>query len=210
MASRIIHLAIAGQIADLHPDLDTNRFYLGSVLPDACGDKSAHYSKYVANGTKKTHDLTRFRKEFGDRLPQDELYVGCYLHLVQDILFRQTMYEELHFDSRPAGNVARLHLDYHLTNRYVIQRYGVKVIPFAPADLEQEPLWKAHAFFLRDFLEEMKQDYLDCPEGSTVFFTEEIADQFIERALKACLTELEALRSGEGYFDEVRFAWKRH
>lgn len=209
MASRIIHLAIAELIADTKPELNTDRFFLGSILPDACRDRSAHYSVYTAGGTKKTHDLTSFRAQYGERLRQDALYLGYYLHLVQDILFRKIMYEELRFDSRPAGNVERLHLDYRLTNGFVVRRYNIKTIPAVPADLTEQPLWQAHSFALQEFLEEMKIDFLEPPEGSTVYFTEEIALQFIERAGAVCRKELEAVRSGEGYFDERRFAWKR-
>lgn len=210
MASRIIHLAIAKGLTQTHPDLDTERFYLGSVLPDACRDKSAHYSIFVADGSKKTHDLTFFRRQYGRLLDRDPLYLGFYLHLIQDILFRNVMYGELRFDSRPAGNVERLHLDYKLTNRYVIQRYGLEPISAVPAELWAEPLLQAHPFLLGAFLEELRQDFLDCPAGTTVFFTETIADQVIARCLEACRRELEAVRRGEGYFDEVRFAWRRH
>ena len=210
MASRIIHLAIAKLIADTKPELNTDRFFLGSILPDACRDRSAHYSIYVAERKKKTYDLTFFRKHYGELMLRDALYLGYYLHLLQDILFRRTMYEELQFDPIPDGNVARLHRDYQLTNRFVIQRFGLKPLQVVPDDLSEKPLWLAHSFALEEFLEEMRHDYLDCPQGHTVFFTEETALQYIERSFEACRKELEALNSGTGYFDELQYAWKRH
>ena len=210
MASRVIHLAIAKGLAAEDPRLDANRFYLGSVLPDACRDKSAHYSVYVADGARKTHNLTLFRRQYGALLQADSLYLGYYFHLIQDILFRYIMYEELHFDSRPAGNVERLHLDYKLTNRYVMEKYGVDFVPTLPAGLFEEPLLQAYDFFPSSFLEELRGDYQDRPAGNTVFFSEQIADQVITRSLVVCREELKAVRRGAGYLDEVRYSWERH
>ena len=209
MASRIIHLAIAGLILEKHPLPEPDRFYLGSVLPDACADKSAHYKKYLANGSRKTHDLTGFREKYGDRLLTDSLYLGYYLHLLEDVVFRYDMYEILRFDPTPT-DVERLHLDYQLTNRYVIRRYGVSDRLTVPDGIEAEPLFREWAFALPAFLEELHRDFRDRPQGKTVFFTEEIADRVISRSAEAALREIDALHVGTGYFDEVRWSWARH
>ncbi|MBQ1678123.1 MAG: hypothetical protein II062_01140, partial [Oscillospiraceae bacterium] len=78
MSSRIVHLAIAGEINKIHPLPEPERFSLGSILPDACPDKKAHYRKLLAEGTRRTLDLSGFRGLYGDRLLSDSLYLGYY------------------------------------------------------------------------------------------------------------------------------------
>ena len=210
MASRIVHLAIANEIIKAHPLPEPERFLFGSLLPDAHPDKSAHYNKYLRNGQRKTHDLTGFRRRFGDRLQGDSLYLGYYLHLLQDILFRHEMYAIVGYDPRPAGNVSQLHLDYELTNRYVIETYKLTNRVSIPQGLEAEPLWKDWSFKAEAFLAELTRDFTANPQGKTRFFTEAQADTLIRHAVPLCLQELEALNAGTGYFDEDRFAWERH
>lgn len=207
MSSRIVHLAIAGEINKIHPLPEPERFSLGSILPDACPDKKAHYRKLLAEGTRRTLDLSGFRGLYGDRLLSDSLYLGYYLHLLQDILFRNEIYEVVGFDPRPAGNIPQLHLDYRLTNRYVINKYGLTNRVRVPAGLEAEPLWKEWQFALTPFLEELARDFRDTPRGTPKYFTEAVADRLIHRSVRLCLQELEALRNETGFFDEERSSW---
>lgn len=208
MSSRIVHLAIAGEINKIHPLPEPERFYLGSILPDACPDKKAHYRKLLAEGTRRTLDLSGFRGLYGDRLLSDSLYLGYYLHLLQDILFRNEIYEVVGFDPRPAGNIPQLHLDYRLTNRSVINKYGLTNQVRVPVGLEAEPLWKEWQFALTPFLEELARDFRDTPRGMPKYFTEAVADRLIHRSVRLCLQELEALREETGFFDEERSAWR--
>ena len=208
MSSRIVHLAIAGEINKIHPLPEPERFSLGSILPDACPDKKAHYRKLLAEGTRRTLDLSGFRGLYGDRLLSDSLYLGYYLHLLQDILFRNEIYEVVGFDPRPAGNIPQLHLDYRLTNRYVINKYGLTNQVRVPAGLEAEPLWQEWQFALTPFLEELARDFRDTPRGTPKYFTEAVADRLIHRSVRLCLQELEALRNETGFFDEERSSWR--
>lgn len=208
MSSRIVHLAIAGEINKIHPLPEPERFSLGSILPDACPDKKAHYRKLLAEGTRRTLDLSGFRGLYGDRLLSDSLYLGYYLHLLQDILFRNEIYEVVGFDPRPAGNIPQLHLDYRLTNRYVINKYGLTNQVRVPAGLEAEPLWQEWQFALTPFLEELARDFRDTPRGAPIYFTEAVADRLIHRSVRLCLQELEALRNETGFFDEERSSWR--
>ena len=209
MASRIVHLAIASEITKIHPLPEPERFFLGSILPDACPDRQAHYNRLLANGTKKTNDLSGFRRRFGSQLRRDPLYLGYYLHLLQDILFRNEIYDVVGFDPRPAGNIQQLHLDYRLTNRYVINKFGLTNQVRVPAGLEAEPLWKEWQFALTPFLEELAQDFHDTPQGTPKYFTETVADRLIDRSVRLCLQELEAMKCGDGHFEEDRYAWKK-
>ena len=209
MASRIVHLAIAREVIRAHPLPEPDRFLFGSLLPDACPDKGAHYKKLLAGGARKTHDLSGFRAAWGERLGADSLYLGYYLHLLQDVLYRYEMFEIVGFDPRPAGNIPRLHQDYRLTNRFVIDKYGLTDRLRIPEGFEAEPLCRAWDFEPELFLEELARDFTAAPQGEPLYFTEALADDLIERSVRACLQELEALNRGAGYFEEDRFSWKR-
>ena len=91
MASRILHLAAAKLILDEHPVADEKRFRLGSILPDAGERVSAHFRVRIDGGTKTMMALSGFRARFADKM-DDPLYLGYYLHLVQDIVFRKVFY----------------------------------------------------------------------------------------------------------------------
>lgn len=210
MASRIIHLAVAKEIIKQYHAKDIERFYFGSVLPDAATTKAAHYDKYVDHGTKKTFDLTGFRHEYMDKIVCDDLYLAYYLHLLEDIVFRYFMYTDTKYDPRFEGNVDKLHRDYEITNRYVIHRYKLDSPISVPKDILEEPLLARFDFRVYEFAEEIRKDFIEIPSGNTCFFTEAMADMYIEMAVKKCLNEIESFFYSHNHFDENTYAWQRH
>lgn len=212
MASRIIHLAITDELTKIYPFKDPNRLKLGSVLPDACAPgrttEDSHLKIRLCGTTKKTYDLTWYREKFGRKMREDDLYLGYYLHLIQDILFRYFMYELHHWDSKAPGNVDRLHNDYALINTYVVKQYQLKDELSIPADFEKEAICEIYPFDARNFVAEMKNDFLPYSQGEIFFFTEEFADAFIHMAVDACSRELEMFWAGRAEMDEYRWAWK--
>lgn len=209
MASRIIHLAVTGRIARVYECKDQNRLNLGSILPDAAADKNSHMRITVCDGTKKTYDLTGFRALYLKNILEDDLYLGYYLHLVQDLLFRNFVYNRYHWNPLPDGNVERLHNDYALINRYVIDQYGLSDNIIVPTAFETEPICKEHSFSLNTFLNEMKADFESVPTGEIFFFTRQMADEYIDYAAKMCLREIDALYNQSECIDEIAFAWNR-
>lgn len=212
MASRIIHLAIINMLAGKYEFKDLNRLKIGATLPDAAAPgrntEGSHLKIYLCGLTKKTYDFTRYRAEFGRKMKEDDLYLGYYLHLVQDILFRYFMYEMHHWNSRIPGNVDRLHNDYALINTYVVRKYQLQNDIVIPADFAAEPIFTLYPFGFENFYEEMQGDYEPYQEGSLFFFTEKMADDFIGMAVEFCVKELEALWRGQPGIDEYEWAWK--
>ena len=87
MASSIIHMAVT-RLTALKLNLkDSDRLLLGAVLPDLCADEypNSHLKLRIRGGTKNTYDLAAFRNSYGNLMAEDCLYLGYYLHLVQDI-----------------------------------------------------------------------------------------------------------------------------
>lgn len=209
MASRIIHLAITDCVSKTYACKDKNRLRLGCVLPDAARNGNSHMKILICNGTKKTYDLTGFRMAFLEKMLEDDLYLGYYLHLVQDILFRRFVYGRYHWNPRPEGNAEKLHNDYSLINRYVIEKYGVLNNLTIPPSLETEPICKENYIDAHQFLDDLKADFNSTPVGKIFFFTREMADEFIEYAIEKCRHEIYALFHESEYIDEIALAWEK-
>lgn len=209
MASRIIHLAIADRISQKYGYKDRNRLELGSILPDAATSGNSHLKISIANGTKKTYDLTGFRSSFLSKMLEDDLYLGYYLHLVQDLYFRNFVYNRYHWNPLPPGNVEKLHNDYALINQYVIQKYALSNAITNSFSFDEEPLNKLGCFSICEFLADMKTDFQSCLTGTTFFFTKEMADEFIAYACEKCEQEIYSLLNGLDCADERTLAWQR-
>lgn len=213
MASRLLHLAIAGELMKERRFTDPNRFMIGSILPDACADpneKTAnHYKISICGGKKRTYDITGFRQEFGDRMPHDELYLGYYLHLIQDIIYRSYFYPRSAYDPKDPENVRLLHGDYAQINTYVICKYGIVHCPHIPDDFENEPIQKQFGFDLDGFLQQLAHDFDLCPPSPLNFITEEMTDEYVNIAVSACNKEMDAVSKGLPLMNETEYAWDK-
>lgn len=206
VASRIMHLAVTSCITKVYQCKDKNRLELGTVLPDAATAGNSHMKIRMADG-KNTYDLTGFRSAFMGKMQEDDLYLGYYLHLVQDLYFRDFVYHRYGWNPFPPGNVERIHRDYALVNQYVIEKYALADSVTVPASFDTEPINGLGRFDMVPFLEEMRSDFKRHPSGKAFFFTSEMADEFILYASEKCKHEMEALIRGQGLADERMLAW---
>lgn len=213
MASRIIHLAIIEKIKSKINVKDINRLKLGSILPDAynenCSTNVSHLKIDTCNGTKKTYDLNYFRDVYGEQMRSDDLYLGYYLHLIQDMAFRYFVYEQYKWNPMIPGNVERLHNDYRLINTYVIEQYCLKPDIYIPKDFEQESINRLYSFDVVGQINDLKNDFIPYNEGEIFFFTKEMADLFIEDAERICQREVEAIFHGGLLTNQELGAWKK-
>lgn len=213
MASRMIHYAITKCIVEVMEVKDINRLYLGSILPDAYNSniKSAqdsHYKEMIGNGIF-TYNLTKFRDLFMNKIKEDDLYLGYYLHLIQDILYRQFVYYGYNWKTTIAGNVSKLHNDYHLINTYVINKYRLSNDICIPKDFLEEEIFSLYPFDTKQLLCDLKGDFIPYREGNIFFFTEKMADEYIEKATAMCISEVSELKTGGVLLDERQYAWAR-
>lgn len=209
MASRTIHLAITSLLLKDLPLGDTGRLMFGAVLPDAARGKDSHFIVPAFDGTLNIYDLSTFRRRFGKRILRDGLYLGYYLHLVQDAVYRRFIYGEHGWDPDVPGCIPRLHNDYRLLNPYIVSRYGLNAPPPVPEGIEHEEIFGLFPFSLEPFTQEFCRDFAPYDQGSVFFFTREMAVDYIHQALQICREELAALQRGGGHMDELAFAWKR-
>ena len=207
MASRTLHLAAAKLILDEHPVADEKRFRLGSILPDAGERVSAHFRVRIDGGTKTMMALSGFRARFADKM-DDPLYLGYYLHLVQDIVFRKVFYLDHGWKVDSLQKVERLYDDYHILNAWAIQKFALRDDLTAPENFSAELLAAVSNFELPEFLAELHADFTTPPPpGDCVYFTKAIAEEFLTAAVPLCLREIAALREGETVVNERECAW---
>ena len=210
MASRIIHLAVAKEIMKSEAIADSGRFLLGSIIPDAKVDSALraapHYQTVLPSGLI-TYELGRFRREYGNKMATDELYLAYYLHLIQDMVYRRYMYALPHWDARMPENIVKLHSDYRKINRYIIESRALVNSIALPGDFCLEEIVRRFDFDMERFMSELQGDFEKVQEGNYHFFNPQMADEYITLATDACLRELDAMRKGQPLCDEYAMAW---
>lgn len=214
MASRIMHLAIAEILIRCGAAANADRFRLGCVMPDAygggIGTAVSHFKTQIMSGTKNTYRLSDFRKAYAAELLCDDLYLGYYLHLVQDMLFRNYVYDVHGWNPVPQGNPQRLHNDYALLNPYIIGKYALAEAVSVPHDIAVEKIMSVYPFDLQRLVRDISGDFSACAQGVHFFFTRQMADEFTCMAAQRCREEISALKSGGYITDETEYAWNAH
>lgn len=213
MASRIMHLAIADEIMK-HTDIeDKNRFRAGTLLPDACNASSdraiTHFQTSFSDTGKITYRISRFREEYSPLILTDDLYLGYYIHLIEDIFFRHFVYIIHSWDPFPEGNIARLHNDYRLLNTYLTEKFSLTSDIKMPEDIKKEPVYKIYPFNSDKLITDLKNDFIPYFAGESFFFTKKMADDYTEFCIEKCIKEIKALRTGLKGLDEMLWAWTR-
>ena len=209
MASGVVHLAITKRICESYVCKDRERLSFGNVLPDFAKDRrAAHLLAVVWGRNKRAYDLNRFRAEFRPQLLQDDLYLGYYLHLVQDVVHRHFMYDRYHWNPTIPGNVGRLHNDYAILNKYVRERYGLVNDLVIPERFADEELAGITEFYPQGLMDAMDGFFREAGQGEIYFFTKAMADELIAEAAETCLKELEALKNGTSIMDSYDLAWE--
>ncbi len=211
MASRIIHLAITNELSQQYEFSNIDRLYFGTIIPDgvsSCQDYIlSHFKLRISDTGKRSYNLTEYKEKFGNLLKADDLYLGYYLHLIQDLLYRHFMYDRYHWNPKPDGNIERLHDDYKQINAYVISKYGLHSDIHVPNGFASEKINEIADFEPDRFIQELKNDFERIEYKERFFFTNNMVDEYIQWAVEYCKKELAALENGSYYFDEYEWSW---
>ena len=93
MAQRTIHYLFGEMISNQIPLSDKKRFLLGSILPDAIEPHNRDTSHFIIETQlHKYFDFEAFRRQYAAQIQQDDLYLGYYMHLVEDAFYRSFFY----------------------------------------------------------------------------------------------------------------------
>ena len=213
MAQRTIHYLLGEDLIGLGVR-DADRFRIGNVLPDAIEDlvfrNLTHFQLDTEKDGKSVRisDFERFRREFAPLVETDDLYLGYYMHLVEDACYRIFWQKARLFErSMTREKVAILHNDYHLLNAYIVSRYHIRDELVMPGHFETEPINRIYPFLLKDFLAEMRGDFTEHPEGKTVFMTEELLEEYLSDATDVCRDALRRILTGGEPLDPMDLAW---
>ena len=185
-----MHYAITDKILQLFPMHDGARLRFGAVLPDASVNKrKTHFRIYNEKLGIRLYDLEAYRAQFGERMQKDDLYLGYYLHLIEDALYRKTLYDTSGWNPYTPESTARMHHDYTLLNRHFIQKYNIRDDLAVPENFTQEPIFAFE------------------PVDAPYFFTAAMADTYIEDAVRLCAAELDRFHSGKTLLSAEDFTW---
>ena len=213
MAQRTIHYLLGEELIGLGIK-DVDRFRVGNLLPDAIEDlvyrDRTHYQRETLRDgqTVRYSDFEGFRRGFAPLVETDGLYLGYYMHLVEDACYR-IFWNRNRIAPRDLtrAEVAVLHSDYHLLNRYIVSRYRIRDEIVFPADFETEPIRRIYPFLLRDFLAEMRGDFCENVQGTTHYLTEELLERFLAEARGVCREALRRILEGREPLDPVSLSW---
>ena len=207
MASSIIHYAITCELIKRRQFNNPDRLKLGSVLVDSGYNGNSHMKISVAEGQKKTYDLGGYREIYGELMKKDDLYLGYYLHLIQDIIYRHFVFDKYHWNPLIPGNVEKLHRDYAIGNYYVVQKYDLKNEITIPDNFDDEPINRISSFDLDKLVQDMKSYFVPVNDEDTFFFTKEMTDEYITEAVDYCIHELDNLALHNEGTDCYLLAW---
>ncbi len=214
MAQRIVHYLLGELLLRERPLRDRKRFLLGSILPDAFAEHSQRALTHFTNRTIPGYmffDFDAFRARFGGRMAEDDLYLGYYMHLVEDNYYRSFFRERvgIAIDNQKPEQVRRLHRDYMLLNACLAEKYGLRDEIERPVDFEAEPLTAIARFDLDAFLEAFAGDFTRRLEGETCFLTEAMLDEFLALYYPPCLCELRTVCAGGRGLRARDMAWTK-
>lgn len=210
MAQRTIHYLL-GELLLEEGIPDPERFRMGNLLPDAYQAdgvrRVTHFSVKSPETGEKHSDFEAFRKMFPEKIKTDSLYLGYYLHLVEDACFRVFWKDQGKQDRiRNTEDISYLHRDYHLLNRRIVEKYGLVNRAVLPSAFAEEPINRIYPFCPEELLRELEADFGEQTEGETMFLTEPDLEKFIAFALPVCRRALEGIRRDEPV-DPMELCW---
>ena len=130
MAQRLIHYLL-GEIFSEEIELkNKKRFLLGSIMPDAYMNLKDRDKTHFANRTEETtyFDFNLFREKFDRQINEDSLYLGYYMHLVEDVFYRQFIHRDEFRITKSQKEISMLHNDYHILNSYIVSKFNCQNI----------------------------------------------------------------------------------
>lgn len=214
MAQRMIHYMIGEMLAQETELKDKNRFLIGSVIPDAYCDiryRDITHFRYFSEDRKfSCYDIDRFRDTYRDQILRDDLYLGYYMHLVEDVFYRRLIRNDHKITVFGyADKVSILHRDYHVLNRYIRERWNLRYEVNVPEDLGNEDIFRIAEFNIPDFLKALEDDFSETTEAETVYVTEAMIEEFMKRYYPLIAMEFSHAAAGDFRLRAADYAWKR-
>ena len=211
MAQRTIHY-LFGELISREVELhDKKRFLLGSILPDAYVDLEQRDATHfrVVDETGIYFDFPSFFEKYKKQIQEDDLYLGYYMHLVEDAFYRIFFYNVHQKRPSTKENVKSLHRDYHILNQYVIQKYELENELYEIDKLSALFIDEIGEFRVEEFLKELAEDFVEKILGETVYLTEDMIDEYVMRYMPLALQEVRCAKMGISCLKISDYTWQK-
>ena len=207
MASVFMHEAAAREICRRCGIRDPERFCFGAILPDACrkGEKElTHYAKRLKDG-KKIIRLSEFRKLYWETMFVDDLILGYYIHLVQDVVSRPRLYREFNSSLDPDVRSAALYKDYTASNYILKDLYELPETLAVPDNIDFIEGFRFRPEEVMKVYDESWQTPQGCRWG---VFSEGKILALVRDLTFISIAELDSLKeSSDSTINEYKYSW---
>lgn len=213
MAQRTIHMLFGTLLLDKIELFDKNRFLIGSILPDAyinpTDRKVAHFIKYISNENCLYFDFKDFLERFQNKIMDDDLYLGFYVHLVEDAFYRYFLYYEKQFIKKITRyELDMLHNDYHILNSYIVRKYVLPSHLDLPKAFENELLNEITEFDIKTLVSDYENDVVELYDEKPVLLSEAMLEEFVLKYIDILADELRSVRNGRSKLNVLDYKWE--
>lgn len=196
MAQRTVHYALAKILIDKTNIKNDYIFILGSLIPDSHAKTveshaEAHY--IVEKDDKKVMDFTKFFNNYKNKILNDDLYLGYYIHLVSDVLYRNFFYKTKNlYSKRNEPNFKeKLYSDYHNLNYLLKEKYDLNIFSINVDDVPNELNLKT----VSELENELKLDFGDEKTSELYYLNEELINEFLEFCTDILIKEITSIKT---------------
>ena len=213
MAQRIVHYLL-GEALITQEIKDLNRFRVGNLLPDAFSDPSlrrrTHFIREMELpdfGRMRVCDFSTFHSRYEAEIRNDDLYLGYYMHLVEDAFCRDFWRKENLHIPKQDRYVRMLHQDYHILNQYFVSTRNLSFDVQKPDRFEEEKINEIIPFELTSFLKEFEQDFHDDTQGELTWLSAQMMERMIASALPVLMHAYHLIKEENRPLDQEQFSW---
>lgn len=205
-------MLFAKLVADKLEITDLDRFYLGSILPDAYVEatdrKIAHFIKYIPGDNCLFFDFQDFATKYQKEIIEDNFHLGYYAHLVEDAFYRYYLYYEKDMLSKiKSYKLDILHQDYRILNSYIDKHYDLPKQIKVPDRFNAESSNDITAFDVEKLIEDYSNDLHEFVNEMTKLLTEEMIEEFISKYIDILASELLSIQKGHSTLNALDYKW---
>ncbi len=211
MASRIMHISICMEILKKLNFIDEERFIIGTLLPDAISRENVlhdeiysktHFKKVDEKTNSKYYDFSGFFSRYTDKILQDDLYLGYYLHILQDAIFRKFIYIDNHLikQRKKLDFTEKLYADYDILNKYLIKKYDMNFDINTFDGVSYNGIDEIYNFDISVIKDGLKGDFENiekCLHSKFSYLNESMILEYILKCMDICVNEILNIKNGK-------------
>lgn len=200
MASRIIHVCISQKICkDLNIE-DTNRFFLGSLLPDIPSINKlpkdvSHFETKLEGKDYKTIDFQAFFNKYKEFM-KDPIFLGYWTHLISDEIWLKDIYIP-YIKEKTSGfskkSINKLYYaDYEISNKTLIRNFQLEKDCITPINDFKIDEITTNLSTIKSLVKKFQRPFKHLDEGqkNMNLLTETYIDNYIINTSTICINLL--------------------